>query len=72
MKLAISSQIKIRKPYEGFFNAALEKFNVKAEDCLFIDDLAENVEGAKECGIAGFVFKGIAKEAEDFIYSFVK
>lgn len=67
-----SSQIRVRKPYEGFFEKALEKFGVKAEDCIFIDDLEENVEGAKKCGIEGFVFKGNAKDAEDFIYSFVK
>lgn len=64
-----SSQIKVRKPYAGFFNAALEKFGVKAEECIFIDDLEENVAGGEKCGITGFVFKGNAKEAEDFIYS---
>ena len=65
-----SSQIKIRKPFKGFFEKALEQFGVKAQDCLFIDDLEENVEGAKVCGIEGFVFKGNAKDAEDFIYSY--
>ena len=65
-----SSQIKVRKPYAGFFNAALEKFGVKAEECIFIDDLEENVAGGEKCGITGFVFKGNAKEAEDFIYSY--
>ena len=64
-----SSQIKVRKPYRGFFEKAFEKFGVKAEDCIFIDDLEENIKGGEDCGITGFVFKGIAKDTEDFIYS---
>lgn len=68
--MLFSSVIKARKPYKEFFEAALEKFGVKAEETLFIDDIEENVEGAEKCGIKGLVFKGDVKEAEDFIYSF--
>lgn len=67
--MIFSAEIKTRKPYKEFFNAAFDKFGVKAEDCIFIDDLEENVIGAKACGISGFVFKGDAKEAEEFIYN---
>ena len=65
-----SSVIKTRKPYSAFFEKALEMCNAKAEETLFIDDLEENVAGAQKCGIRGFVFKGDAKAAEEFIYSF--
>ena len=64
-----SCEVGVRKPYKEFFEEALKRFNLEAEDCLFIDDLEENVEGAEACGIRGFVFTGDAKEAERFIYS---
>ena len=63
-----SCEVGIRKPFKGFFEAALKRFNVKPEDCLFIDDLEENVLGARECGIKSFVFRGNPQEAEQFIY----
>ncbi len=67
--MIFSSEVKVRKPFKGFFDAACRRFDVKPEDCIFIDDLEENVDGAEACGIKGFVFKGSASEAEKFIYS---
>ena len=67
--MLFSSKIKVRKPYPEFFQAALQTFDVKAEDCLFIDDLEENVRAAEACGIKGLVFHGDPKEAEQFIYA---
>lgn len=67
--MIFSSEVKVRKPFKGFFDAACERFDVKPEDCIFIDDLEENVIGAEKCGIKGFVFMGSALEAEKFIYS---
>ncbi len=65
--MIFSSKIKVRKPFPEFFHAALSTFHVKAEECLFIDDLEENVRCAEQCGIRGFVFRGSAAEAERFI-----
>lgn len=67
--MLFSSEIKKRKPAVAFFEAALDRFGVAAEQCLFIDDLAENVAGAAKCGIKGLVFRGEAAEAERFIYT---
>lgn len=67
--MLFSSKIKVRKPYPAFFQTALTVFDVKPEDCLFIDDLEENVRGAEACGIKGLVFNGDPKEAETFIYT---
>ncbi len=66
--MIFSAEIKTRKPYKEFFEAAFSKFDVKAEECVFIDDVAENIEGGEACGIRGFVFDGDAKAAEAFIY----
>ena len=67
--MLFSSKIKVRKPYPEFFQTALKTFGVKAEGCLFIDDLEENVRAAEACGIRGLVFRGDPKQAQDFIYA---
>lgn len=67
--MIFSAEIKMRKPYKGFFEATISQFGVNPEETLFIDDLAENVEGGKACGLDGFVFNGDAEAAERFIYS---
>ena len=67
--MIFSAEIKVGKPKAEFFIKACEKFGVEPEDCLFIDDLADNVVAAEKLGIKGFVFKGDSIEAERFIYS---
>ena len=45
-----------RKPYEDTFLYMLEKINAKPEECIFIDDLKENVEGAEKLGIKSILY----------------
>ena len=45
------------KPEKDIYYSAMNKFNVSAQNCLFIDDLAENVEGAKKVGMHGIHYK---------------
>lgn len=66
--MIFSAEIKIGKPHKDFFLEACRQFGVKPTDCLFIDDLEANVVAARELGIEGLVFKGVAKHAESFIY----
>lgn len=54
----VSSDYKMLKPDEVIYRTFLEKFGLKADECLFIDDREENVEGAKAVGFNGFVFSG--------------
>ena len=39
---------------------ALEQFSLKAEECLFVDDMKVNAEGAVAAGLMGFHFRGDA------------
>lgn len=55
--IVVSSDIHIIKPDAKIYNYLLEKFSLKAKECLFIDDRADNVEGAKTVGMHGFQFK---------------
>lgn len=52
----ISYMHKVIKPSEEIYKLLLETYNLNAEECVFIDDKKENVEGAKALGIKGFVF----------------
>lgn len=57
-RLFISYQYKILKPDPRFFELALEKYALDRSECLFIDDVPLNAEGAVYCGIDALVFKG--------------
>lgn len=56
--IMVSSEEKMVKPNAEIYLHFLDKYGLKAEECLFIDDRAENVEGAEGVGIRGFVFTG--------------
>ncbi len=52
----ISAVEKMIKPNYDIYNILIEKFNLKPNECLFIDDTKENVLGAEKCGLHGFVY----------------
>lgn len=51
-----SAEVKLAKPQPEIYNLALEKLGVKAEEAVFIDDFAKNIEGANALGIHGIQF----------------
>lgn len=46
-----SHEMGLRKPDPAFFEAVLEKENIQAADCFFIDDREDNIEAAKALGM---------------------
>lgn len=53
----VSHQVHLLKPNKEIYEAFCKKFNVQPENCVFIDDKAANIEGAKSIGMHGIVFK---------------
>ena len=51
------------KPGTMIYRRLLSKYALQAEECIFIDDRQENVEAAKQLGMAGIVFED-AKQLE--------
>ena len=49
--MVVSYQIHIAKPDERIYYYILDKYNLKAEECIFYDDRAENTEAAIKVGI---------------------
>lgn len=51
----MSNEVHLLKPDPEIFELALELLNAAAGDVLYIDDLAGNVEAARQVGMAGIV-----------------
>lgn len=47
------------KPQPEIYELLLEKYNLNAAECVFLDDKPENVAGGESCGIMGLVFTDI-------------
>ena len=54
--LVLSHKIGVRKPKAGFFEHCIRLAECAPAECLFIDDLAANVAGARACGWQGIVY----------------
>ena len=55
--MLVSYELGVCKPDPEFFRRGLAKLGVEAEECLFIDDLEDNVEAARSLGITGIRFE---------------
>lgn len=60
-----SYEVKQIKPDAAIFQALCDKYDLKADECVFLDDLPANVEGAKNFGMQGIVFKGLQDALEE-------
>ena len=65
-----SYQYQIIKPDARIYEQLLKNYDLKAQECVFIDDKAENVEAAKAVGYQGIVFttyEAVTKELEEIL-----
>jgi len=51
-EMFLSSTIGLRKPDAAAYDHVVKAIGVPASRILFFDDLAENIEGARACGLA--------------------
>lgn len=65
--LVLSGTIGMTKPNKEIFEYLLVKYNLKAEECLFIDDSEKNVKCAETVGISAYLFDGEAEKLRKFI-----
>lgn len=57
----ISWQEKVLKPDARIYNILLDRYGLKPEECVFLDDTSENIDGAVAVGMQGIVFKDYAQ-----------
>ena len=55
--LGLSYELGTRKPEPEFYHACLRLAKGKPNECVFIDDLPENIEGARAVGLHGIVYR---------------
>ena len=54
--ILVSCDVHMVKPDIRIYKHLLSKYNLTAEECLFIDDRKDNVEGARACGMQAVQF----------------
>ena len=57
----ISGFVKMIKPDADIYEKIMSEYQLKAEECVFIDDRPENVEAAERVGMKGIVFGNFAQ-----------
>lgn len=62
--IVISSELGVLKPDASMYETALEKLNLKPEECIFLDDNIDNCIGAKKLGIIPVL---VSRNHEDYI-----
>ena len=55
--IIVSGEEKTRKPFDEIYNLTLSRFNLNANESLFIDDNMRNIEAARRLGIHAIHFK---------------
>jgi 2-haloacid dehalogenase len=63
----VSGEEKMRKPFPEFYQLLLDRFQLTAEETLFIDDNLRNEQAAKEIGLQTVHFKSPAQLKEDLL-----
>ena len=61
----ISGEVGLIKPYPEIYKLLLKKYGLKAEECVFFDDVEANIKGAKDVGFEGFVWKDAKQGRKD-------
>lgn len=54
--ILFSAAEKCIKPQREIYERLFSRFELKPEECFFIDDLPLNIDGARACGMDGYCF----------------
>lgn len=68
--IILSSSVGVTKPSARIYEIAIERLGVSAEECIMIDDIVANVEGAEIVGMHGVLFtsnRALEQELADII-----
>ncbi|MBU2638889.1 MAG: HAD family phosphatase [Nanoarchaeota archaeon] len=56
-----SNEVHLSKDTKSIFQLALKRNHLKAEECIFIDDIQKFVDIAKSAGIPGICFRNVSQ-----------
>jgi putative hydrolase of the HAD superfamily len=63
--VCLSAEVQLAKPGAAIYHACLDVVHMRPEECLFIDDRAENVEAARALGMHALKFVSVQELAVD-------
>ena len=63
----ISAKVKLAKPDPAIYRMLMDRYGLKAEECIFIDDRQNNIDTAKSLGMETVLFTGYS-ELEKVLY----
>ncbi|MBR5707069.1 MAG: HAD family phosphatase [Bacteroidaceae bacterium] len=69
-KFVVSSAVKLAKPDPAIYKLLISKYDLKPEECVFIDDRKDNVDTAIRLGMSGIVYPGSAEELTPLLNRF--
>jgi len=52
----LSYEVGCRKPHPEIYAEALRKAQMPAQECVFLDDMPENIEGARKSGMSAILY----------------
>ena len=55
-KVSLSFRVKQSKPHPDIYKDILKKLKLKPEECVYIDEIEKNIEGAKKLGLKTILF----------------
>ncbi|MBI2804183.1 MAG: HAD family phosphatase [Planctomycetes bacterium] len=55
--LVLSHEVGTRKPDSDFFHHCQRAARAKPSECVFVDDMPANIDGARACGFHGIVYQ---------------
>ena len=63
-----SFDVGVRKPEKEIYEIAMQRANANPQECLFIDDLLENIQAAKQIGIEGIHFLSSEQLKQELVH----
>lgn len=63
--MMVSAHEKMTKPDPRIYRLLCRRFSLVPQECLFVDDIAVNVKGAEQVGMAAMHFEGDYRKVED-------
>ena len=62
--VVFSAPLKTAKPDPAIYQYLFRTYSLKPEECIFIDDLEQNIEAGKSLGMDGIIFTGDIEEVK--------
>lgn len=67
--MLISADVKMVKPNRDIYERLFEAFALTPSECLFVDDMQVNIDGAASCGMIGYRYLKDIGGLREFMYS---